>query len=72
MKWTIIPILFLISCTRLEYPIVTRYKFDKPIKQQKIKEVKVKQTKPIRKRLGIDLPIFIVGSIIAYQIMIKE
>lgn len=60
------------SCTRLEYPIVTRYKFDKPIKQSKIKEVKHKQTKPIHKRIAIDLPIFIVGSVIAYELMIKE
>lgn len=70
MKWTIIPIMFLMSCSRLEYPIVTRYKFNKPTKQQKVKEVKVKQRKPIPK-IGIDIPLFVIGTIIGYQ-MIKE
>ena len=75
MKWMIIPIIFLMSCTRLEYPIVTRYK-QKPTKVVKIKEVK--ETKPTRRNkviqstLTIELPIFIVGSLIAYELMIKE
>lgn len=77
MKWMIIPIIFLMSCTRLEYPIVTRYK-QKPTKVVKIKEVKHKETKPTRRNkviqstLTFELPIFIVGSLIAYELMIKE
>ena len=68
----LIPLLFLslMSCSRLEYPIVTRYK------EQKVKYVRIKETKPKHKltipMIAKDVTLWFIISATAGYIMLKE
>ena len=62
----------LCGCSRLEYPIVTRYKENRKERYVRVKQPKkpkcVKQRKPIDK----DIVIFVLGTVVGYKLFLEE
>lgn len=79
MKLLVILAFLLCSCSRLEYPIVTRYRECKTIKQRPVKERKHTDKTPcvtrksVKSKLSfLDLGVFVVGSAIGGYLILER
>lgn len=62
----------LCGCSRLEYPIVTRYKENRKERYVRVKQPKKHNSKIHIKPIDRDVVIFVVGTIIGYKLFLEE